>query len=256
VSLFRTTVGTGPDLVLLHGWGLHGGLLESFAAALAPRFRVHALDLPGHGRSPWAKGCADLEGIARRVADHLPDHCQLLGWSLGGMVATRVATLFPERIGKLVLVATTPRFLSARDWPHGTDAAVLEDMARGLARDWERTVREFLSLQVRGDENQLETLRELKRLVLAHGAPSTGALAAGLDLLRQVDLRAELARVVAPTLVIGGELDRLTPPGAVAALAAGIRGARLEMIARAAHAPCLSHRDAVAALVTDFLELS
>ncbi|HEY0722138.1 MAG TPA: alpha/beta fold hydrolase, partial [Gammaproteobacteria bacterium] len=48
--------GTGPDLVLLHGWGLHGGLFRSLADRLAPHFRLHLVDLPGHGRSVMPEG--------------------------------------------------------------------------------------------------------------------------------------------------------------------------------------------------------
>lgn len=253
MSLFRETIGAGHDLALLHGWALHGGLFAGLARELGAEHRVHTFDLPGHGRSPWAKNCADLEGIARRLAQHLPERCSLLGWSFGGMVAIRIATLFPERVPRLVLIASTPCFSKRRDWPHGMDDSALATLARGLERDWQATVRDFLSLQVRGDEHQLETLRELKRRLLEHGAPSTGALAAGLEILRSADLRGELSRVSAPTLVVGGALDRLTPPAAAAALATGIPRARQVEIAHAAHAPFLSHGAQVAALVLDFL---
>ena len=253
VSLYRETTGAGPDLALLHGWGLHGGLFAELAAALAPRFRVHVVDLPGHGRSPWSKGAADLEGLARKVAEHLPDSCTLLGWSLGGLVALRVATLFPERVPGLVLVATTPCFRKRRDWPHGQDDTLIERVAKGLARGWRGTINDFLSLQVRGDERQLETLRSLKGSVFAHGEPSSAALVAGLEILRSVDARGELGAVKARSLVISGAYDRLTPPAAGAALAAGIEGARHAIVERAAHAPFLSHREAFLALLADFL---
>jgi pimeloyl-[acyl-carrier protein] methyl ester esterase len=253
LSLYRDTRGSGPDVALLHGWALHGGVFDGFGGDLATRHRVHTLDLPGHGRSPWAKGCADLEGVARHVAEHVPERCALVGWSFGGMVAIRIATLFPERVSALVLIASTPCFSQRRDWPHGMDEAALTTMARGLARDWQGTISDFLSLQVRGDSEQLQTLRELKRLLIEHGAPSSAALTAGLAILRGVDLRDELARVHAPTLVLGGALDRLTPPGAAAALAAGIVGARALSIAHAAHAPFLSHRALVSPPVLDFL---
>ena len=254
MSLFRETTGAGPDLAVLHGWGLHGGLFAELAAALAPRFRVHVIDLPGHGRSPWSKGAADLEGMARKVAEHLPESCALLGWSLGGLVALRIATLFPERVPTLVLVATTPCFRKRRDWPHALDDTLIEGVAQGLARDWRGTINDFLSLQVRGDEKQLETLRSLKASVFAHGEPSTAALLAGLEILRSVDLRGELGAVKARSLVVSGAYDRLTPPPAGAALAAGIAGARHAIVERAAHAPFLSHPEPSRALFSGFLE--
>ncbi len=253
MSLYRVSAGAGPDVALLHGWGLHGGLFTELARGLEAHFRVHTLDLPGHGHSTWSKGSADLEGMARRVAEHLPETCSLLGWSLGGMVALRIATLFPKRVPRLVLVATTPKFLKSRDWPYGVDEKTLGGAATGLRRDWRATVNEFLGLQVRGDEKQLETLRELKQSAFAHGEPSTAALGACLEILRTTDLRGELGAVAAPTLVVGGAYDRLTPPAAIAALAAGIAGARAEIVPRAAHAPFLAHREIFLPLVTEFL---
>ena len=253
MSLHRASRGAGPDVALLHGWGLHGGIFDSLAARLADSHRVHVLDLPGHGRSPWGKGAADLEGMARLVAAHLPDRCALVGWSLGGMVAVRVATLYPDRVPTLVLLATGPCGTRRRDWPHGADEELLRGMAQRLQRDWQGTVQEFLGLEVRGDANPLATLRELKKCVQEGGAPSTAALAAGLALLRGVDLRPELPSIRARTLVIAGEYDRLTPPAAAHALAALIPGARYELVPRAAHAPFLSQREQVERLVSDFL---
>jgi pimeloyl-[acyl-carrier protein] methyl ester esterase len=214
---------------------------------------VHAIDLPGHGRSPWAKSAADLEGQARLVAEHLPHECRLVGWSLGGMVAVRLATLYPARVPALALIGTSPCGGKRRDWPHGLDETLLAGMATRLGRDWRATVQEFVSLEVRGEQNPLATLRELRARLYEHGAPSTAALAAGLEVLSATDLRPELVRLRVPTLVIGGEYDRLAPPAAVAALAALVPDARLEMIARAAHAPFLSHRERVETLLADFL---
>jgi pimeloyl-[acyl-carrier protein] methyl ester esterase len=242
VNLFRETRGSGPDVALLHGWGLHGGIWHHVADDLAARFRVHAVDLPGFGRSGWDKGCGDLEGMARRVAEHLPHECRLVGWSLGGMVAARIATLFPARVPALVLVATTPKFLAHRTWPHGMEPATLAGFAAHLAKDWRKTVQDFLGLQVRGDEKQLETLRELKSIVFQHGEPHGAALQAGLEILRTADLRDEVTRIRARTLVVGGQYDRLTPPGASEALARAVPGAHHWLVPRAAHAPFLSHR--------------
>ena len=253
MSLHRVATGEGPDVALLHGWALNGSVFESLAARLAPTHHVHALDLPGHGRSPWAKGNGDLEGLARHVAGHIPERCNLVGWSLGGMVALRIATLFPERVPRLVLLATTPCATQRRGWSHGLDEPTLCGIEKKLARDWRSAVLEVVGLSVRGDDRQLDTLRELRRCAGEHGDPSPAALAAGLAVLRGADLRSELARVRARTLVIGGAADRVTSPAAAHALAAGIVGARLEMIAGAAHAPFLSHRDQVEPLVLDFL---
>jgi pimeloyl-[acyl-carrier protein] methyl ester esterase len=253
MKLHRVTLGSGADVALLHGWGLHGGIFDALATSLRVRHRVHVLDLPGHGRSPWAKGAGDLEGMARGVAAHLPERCNLVGWSLGGLVAVRIATLFPARVPALALIATGAAGARRRDSDPGPDDEMLAAMAKRLGRDWRGTVQEFLGLEVRGDANPLEALRELKRCVQEGGAPSTAALEAGLAILRTADLRPELAAVRARTLIVAGEYDRLTPPAAAAVLAAGIAGARYVEVKRAAHAPFLSHRAEMATLLDAFL---
>jgi pimeloyl-[acyl-carrier protein] methyl ester esterase len=256
MTLFRHSVGEGPDVALLHGWGLHGGVFESLAATLASRYRVHVLDLPGHGRSPWAKGAGDLEGMARLVAQYLPARCALVGWSLGGLVAARIARLFPQRATRLVLIGTGACGTRRRDFPEGGDPVFIEGLGGRLARDWQATVQAFLSIEVRGDDHALETLRILRGQLAAGGAPSTAALEAGLAILRGADLRGEWPLLCLPTLVIAGAHDRLVPPEASRRVAELVPDARFELIERAAHAPFISRRDRVEPLICEFLGAS
>ena len=85
-SLHIETSGQGPDLVLLHGWAMHSGIWGSVRDSLAQRFRLHLVDLPGHGLSPMCEP-GTLEHLTGIVADILPENCMLGGWSLGGLVA-------------------------------------------------------------------------------------------------------------------------------------------------------------------------
>lgn len=245
--------GTGPDVVLLHGWALHGGMWGPWLGELEKHARLHVLDLPGHGRSAWPAGVRDLAGLARAVYPHLPRESAVLGWSLGGMVALELARRHPQQVSALVLIATTPKFLAGNGWEHGMRAALLGEFAQGLASDHARTVQDFLALQARGDERSSESLRMLRRQLAAHGAPDIGALEAGLAILRDADLRDELPRIAQPTLVIAGEHDRLTPPEAGLELARAMPAARYRLIGRSGHAPFLSHGPEVLSEVTGFL---
>ncbi len=245
--------GAGPDLVLLHGWALHGGMWGPWLDRLERQFRLHLVDLPGHGRSPWPPGARDLADLARAVAPHVPAGSAVLGWSLGGMVALELARVRPT-IAALVLVATTPCFLARDDWAGGMQPTVLQGFATGLARDYRRTIANFLALQAWGDERATEALRSLRANLGAHGEPDPRALAIGLDILRDADLRGTLSRLAVPTLVIAGEHDRITPAEAGRELAARLPSARFHEVAKAGHAPFLSHDDEVAAEVEKFLE--
>lgn len=241
-----------PALVLLHGWGLHGGIFAPLAAHFAPRYRVSAPDLPGHGACPH-EPYADLDGLAAIMERRVEAGCVLVGWSLGGMVAAAIAAAGRVRVERLVLVATTPRFVATRDWPHGLPAATVAGFAERLAGDFRALLGEFLTLQARGDDDQRTLIRRLRAEVFARGEPTPDGLAAALGVLRSADLRDRLGQIAAPTLVISGEYDRITPTAAGEVLARGIPGARHVLLPHASHAPFLSRTDAFLAEMDAFM---
>lgn len=237
------SAGSGPACVLLHGWGLHGGVWQETAQALAADHRTICVDLPGHGRSAPVADALTLEDFAAAVADVLPPRCCLIGWSLGGMVALQLAERIPARVGRLILVATTPRFVSGPDWDHGVAPAVLEGFAARLRADPAGTVRQFLALQVLGSEDERRTLVRLRSLLSAAPTPQPAALEAGLVILRDTSLLPLLDRITQPVTLIHGRRDTLVPWTAARALQERLPRARLHILADAAHAPFLSHAD-------------
>ncbi len=245
--------GDGPDVVLLHGWALHGGMWGPWIESLSRRARLHVIDLPGHGRSAWPAGASTLRDLARAVSPHVPRGAAVLGWSLGGMVALEIARTRPGDLAALVLVATTPCFLAREDWTAGMNPGVLEGFAAGLAGDYRRTLANFLALQTWGDENATQALRSLRANLDSHGEPDPQALAAGLGILRHADLRNDLAAIAVPTLVIAGDHDRITPVAAGRELAARLPTARFVEVPKAGHAPFLSHPETVLREVETFL---
>lgn len=253
MSLHVEIRGEGPDLVMLHGWALHGGMWGPWLDEIAAIARLHLVDLPGHGRSRWPAGIRDLDGLASAVYPFVPRGAALLGWSLGGMIAMELARRHPRHLRALVLVATTPKFVADPDWEHGMRQEVFEEFARGLTGNYRRTVQNFLALQSRGDERALETLHMLRTRLAAHGEPDPRALAVGLGVLRDADLRDELPRIDLPSLVVAGDHDRLTPPEAGHAIAMALPSARFRLIERSGHAPFLSHPAAMLAEVRGFL---
>lgn len=253
MSLHVETSGRGPRLILMHGWALNLHVWDDLVDRLAERSTVVNIDLPGHGASGWPPEFHDLESLVTAISPELEDGAIVLGWSLGALAALQLALTNRGAVRALVLVAATAKFVKSSDWDEGVEPAVLEDFATRLQEDHHGTVRDFLALQVRGDERALETLRTLRRRVLARGSTHPSALLAGLQVLRTADLRERLSEITAPALVIAGEHDRLTPPGASRELAAALPRARFARIERAAHAPFISHRDLFLAEVEQFL---
>jgi len=240
-----------PVLALVHGWGMNARVFDALANRLANDFDVRSLDLPGHGgRAALADNC--LQAWADDLAAQLPDNTTLLGWSLGGQVAMRAALDHPHRITRLVLLAATPKFVAIEDWTRGMALADLEEFGAALKADPQATLLRFLSLQTRGMPGQKALLQQLRQTLLAAPVACSEALAGGLAILRDTDLRAELPRLTQPTLVLHGALDTLTPLAAGAWLAETLSNVQYSALARAAHAPHLSHGEDVAAAIGRF----
>ena len=243
--------GRGAPLVLLHGWGMHGGVWGDAVAQLAQSFTVHTVDLPGCGRSP-ALATTNLDTLVCALSEHFGKPVSVCGWSLGGQVALHWA-LQPAKINKLIVVASTPCFSAREDWPCGMPREVLEKFAAELEQDHAAILRRFIALQLRGSENERALLAQMRAQLFSRGEPDRAALRAGLAILRDVDQRAELAAIRQPTLVIAGQRDKLTPPGASNYLAHAMPNARLVEIAGAAHVPFLSHPKQFVETVKGFL---
>lgn len=252
--LYMESNGRGPELLLLHGWGLHGGVWDTLVPRLTPKFRVTRIDLPGHGRSRDVPMPPSLTELTLQTMAAVPPGAVVLGWSLGGLVALEAALRMPQRLRGLILANSTPRFITAEDWSCAMPLEQLGQFAQDLAEDYHATLQNFLSLQVRGDESARACLRQLRDSLFVHGEADTASLATGLEILKDSDLRPALKEVSVPTLVLAGGYDRLTPAAASQYLAAYIPGARLELFSKSAHAPFISHTDAFVTAVLGFID--
>lgn len=251
-DLHIETRGDGAPLVLLHGWGMHGGVWAGVADELARRNQLHIVDLPGYGGSA-AITPYTLEALAARLINALPPHFNVCGWSLGGQVALTLAQLYPARVGRLVTVGTNPCFVTRADWPQGIQREVLQIFAHSLVSDYEGTLKRFLALQASGDASARAVLARLRGLLFARGRPDRAVLDAGLAILLNADLRASVSGIPHAALVIHGSRDTLAPLAAGEWLAQHLPDGHLCRIPRASHAPFLSHSAPFIAALTDFL---
>ena len=245
VGLHVDSSGSGVPLVMLHGWGMHGGMWGSAAKHLARHVRVMAVDFPGHGHSRGQKkGNAELlDSIVDELSAQFNEPITVCGWSLGGQIALRWAMRHPQQVNRLVLVASTPCFVQRLDWPCAMAAETLHEFSAALLNNYRPTLKRFAALQVRGSEHERELLADFREHLFSRGEPDRAALIGGLAILRDTDLRAVLPQITQPALVMAGERDMLTPPAASAYLAETLADARLVEIKGAAHAPFLSHPD-------------
>lgn len=258
--------GAGEPLLFIHGWGMHGGMWGEVLTELAQQFRVLAVDLPGHGGSrvdtslcprgssdAWAAPAHPADAIVDQLAAQFSEPLTVCGWSLGGQIALRWAQRCPAQVKRLVLVSSTPCFVQREAWPCAMEGVTLAAFSAAMQQNYLQTLRRFLSLQLRGSEQERELLAVLRGSLLSRGEPDFAALQAGLDILRDSDQRADLPEIYQPVLVIAGARDTLTPLPASQFMAERLPDARLVTIAGAAHAPFLSHPDEFVKHITSFL---
>lgn len=250
-SLYKKEIGSGRDLVMLHGWGLHSGLFEDIAETLSPDFCCHLIDLPGFGRSEDLTGDYALEAVADTIANNIPDNSIVLGWSMGGLVAQQIAISHPEKVAELVLVASSPCMVADEGWPHGIKPDVLKEFAEQLANDYEQTLMRFLALQSQGSDSAKKDIRLLRERVFAHGVPQKRALHAGLSILQTTDLRTEFGELKIPVTVMLGKLDMLVPVSVGDELKKMLLQSNVRLLKGAGHAPFISHPEKFMVVIKD-----
>ncbi len=228
-ALAYEAIGSGPPLILLHGlsgsrrwWGRN-------VPVFADNFRTYTVDLPGFGESRgvrWSR----LDDIADRLADWLVDEgvprAHVAGHSLGGAVAARLAARHPERVDRLVLVDAAIRLQRTR--LTARPAHVMRTIGRGSLGFAPLLVRDLLRCHPRS------------------------FVAATVDAM-QTDWEPHLRRINAPTLVVWGERDAITPGALGHEIAAVVPGARLITLAEAGHNPMWERADVFNAEVLRFL---
>ena len=232
----------GTPLLLIHGWGMHGGMWGGVTKKLAQHFQVYAVDLPGHGQSA-ATAHFDLGSVVDSLSAQFPEPLSVCGWSLGGQVTLRWAMRYPQQVQRLILVTSTPSFVRREDWNHAMSIELLQEFDAALRQNYALTLKRFLALQLRGSGQEREILAVLRQALFSRGEPDLKALQDGLAILLECDLRAALSSVMQPALIIAGELDALAPWQASQYMAQQMPNAEMVKIKGAAHVPFLSHAE-------------
>lgn len=238
----------GSPLILVNSLGTDLTIWGDVLPLLAPRHRVLTYDKRGHGHSATPPGpytiddhVADLMGLA--------DHCgfssfALCGISIGGMIAMRLASRFPGKVSRLVLCDTGARIGTTETWNN----RIAQVQNGGMASIAEPVLERWLSPDFR-DRHPAEFARWRKMFESC----SPEGYVACCATVRDTDLAADLAHIAAPTLVVVGEADVVTPPEMAQQLAGGIAGATYKTIRHAGHVPAIEQPEMLGTLIRDYL---
>lgn len=195
------------NLVFLHGFATGPAIWDARPVDYAPR-----LDL------------SDIETESEWLARALRPGSVLIGWSMGGMVALQTAALSLENVKGLVLVSTTPKFVSSPGYPHGLPLVLLKNLKKRIRTHGTKI---FHDLVFKGSKTAgfVDTPVDVAEKELAE--------------LERLDLRELLPKIEVPTLIIHGEKDEICPPGAARYMNEKIAGSSLVMMPEVGHAPML-----------------
>lgn len=243
--------GHGPALVLLHCLGVDHHLWDIGARGLADDFTLISYDFPGHGETPIPEGAYAIEDLSAQLAAVLTRagvrRAHVGGISLGGLVAQHFAASHPDRVERLVLIDTTPRYTDeARQGWHQRAA---QARGRGVASLLETLLPVWFTPDfIAANPPAVRYVRD----TFARDSGEGYALAC--EALAAADLRPLLPRIKAPTLVVVGEQDVPAFLDAARLFEAGIAGARIAWLAPARHASVLEQPDAFVRAARAFLK--
>ena len=252
-----TTLGSGPTVLMLHGiGGGHVAFAPQVETLAAAGYRAVAWDMPGYGHSAPIEPYT-FKGLAQSCIDLIDalqcEHVVLLGHSMGGMVAQEVVARRPERVSRLVLCGTSAAFGKRTDG-RSADAWAQQFIAQRTAPlDAGQSMAEVaqrLVPQMVGPGSLPEGLR-----LAEHGMAGVPAATyrRALDCLVTYDRQAALGDIRVPTLLIGGEFDRVAAPAVMKQMAEAIPDARYAELKGIGHLMNLEAPEDFDGLLLDFL---
>lgn len=258
-------------IILLHGWGLNSAIWQPLIANLptefTDNFHVITIDLPGFGSNVNKKiSPYSLLNICQHITNTVEQPAIFLGWSLGGLVATEMALMYPEKVLGLITVASTPRFLEQRSekvvedkvldqliWP-GIKPRVLDVFHQQLQVGVKKTINGFLKLQAMGSPHVRQDIKQINQLVFQHDMANKETLDESLRLLETSDYRLKLKDIKQPFLRLYGSADSLVPKSVIEQVAKLTKNnSEQHIFDRASHAPFISHVDDFTQVLTHWL---
>jgi 3-oxoadipate enol-lactonase len=248
MTLHHEVAGDGPPVLMGGSLGTTLAMWEG-QLPLAERFGLVRFDHRGHGGSPAPPGpyeIADLAGDVLTLMDDLGlERASYCGVSIGGMVGMWLGANAPERIDRLVLICTSAHMPPASMWQERAAAVLAARTTEGIA---DPVVQRWLTPEFAAENPEH---RARLRAMLVAADPDGYAACCGA--IERMDLRGELSRIVAPTLVISGADDFATPVEHQRLIAGAIPGARHEIVSPAAHVAPVQQPEAINRLIGEHL---
>ncbi|XBC44324.1 MAG: pimeloyl-ACP methyl ester esterase BioH [Buchnera aphidicola (Schlechtendalia peitan)] len=245
------TIGTGKiHLVLVHGWGFNSEIWNTLLPELNTHFTIHLVDLPGFGNNHTFPPM-NLKNTAKLLEQYIPHNSILLGWSMGGLIVSKIALYYPNKIKGFISVASSPCFITRLHWP-GIVTHTLLKFYYQLIMNYKQTITNFIHIQPKNLQTHYKEICILNNNVLSHPKPKLSTLKRGLQILCHSDLRQEMKYIKIPLLRIYGSLDTLVPKSISEILDKQLPNTKSIIIQKCAHAPFISNKYEFSNIILQF----
>lgn len=252
---YYVSIGEGRSVLLLHGISNSGrAWAPQVPELVAAGHRVIVPDHAGHGASGALSapfGVADIADDTEALIEHLGiDQLDIIGLSLGGMVALELALRHPQRIGRLIVAnsfdrTATPEFAAmAEGW------AGIFEQSHGPVLRLEQNWPSLVSPAFQATAEGLRTWQVWHGIAASAHGPSLAHVARGITSFDRADSIADLAM---PTLFIAGELDRMSPPDLSRAMVQHATQGSYRLIEGAGHISNVDSAEAFTQSILQFL---
>lgn len=241
-------------IIFLHGWGFHSDVWLPLIPFFEKEYCITLIDLPGHGRSKNVVWPDSVDDLINQISRHMDHNSVVVGWSLGGLIATLMVKKIPQNIKALILIACNPCFVCRDDWAVAMPEPVFTQFEHALEVDAEHLLQQFVGLVCKEDARVRAINKQLKTHLFDHGKPSTAALQKSLTVLRSIDLRSTLQQLALPILHILGKKDTLVPVSVENYSRELSPDSHISVIDHASHIPFYSQPELVANEIIHFVD--
>ncbi|RLA07321.1 MAG: hypothetical protein DRQ51_06400 [Gammaproteobacteria bacterium] len=233
-------IGQGEDIVLLHGWALNIKIWQPWVEIYKHLYKFHLIDLPGSGGSYDIDMPSDINKIMPMLKEVIPKNSTIIGWSFGGLLAILFAKTYHAHLKKISLMCSNVCFTQQQNWQYAMDKNDFKIFHQQVIKNPKQAIKTFISLQLLNTTYKSQAKTALIKQMsqkLAHNQN----LIAGLEILKNTDLREIYKSLKIPIKALFGEYDKLVPPNTADALVKLNPNTTTKIIKKSAHIPFLTH---------------
>lgn len=240
-------------LVLIHGWASSSKVWQPLVEKLNLKRDLWLIDLPACGDNEFFDDFGE-EDLLTELARSLPDQCILLGWSLGGMLATKLAVDYPDKVHALITLAANRYFVENSRWPWAMKESTFQTFYKHFLHNPESAFKRFIALQALGDANKKALMRSFEQLSLSPIKKQNGNWTRLLNILSTLDNSESTGKLSCPGLHFFAANDALVPSEAASHIYSNSPGQNVEVLSDCGHALHLSRPEVIARKINNFIE--